>query len=1196
MEFNQEKLKQYFLEQLPPQEVEEIELQILSNSEFANELETAETELLEDYLENSLSAKETKLFEQNYLITAERNNKLQFLKTLKDFAKKSEAHTEITKIPTGFFESVKKWFSFRGFALGFGSLALILTLSISGYFVWRNYYSQSEVLIALNKYQKSERPIESRISGFNYAPKNEGSRGITQDKNDDLDFAELSARSLVRQNGSAENIHELGRVYLAQQKFDQAIEELEKAIKLNPKIAGIHNDLGVAFMEKGKLNKSENEAIEKSNQKNNDTKPYLELFAKANKEFALAIDLKKDSPEPRFNQALCISLLNEILPNQAKEAWENYLKFDSTSQWADEARERLKKLEFNKPIGKTKEEILQEFLLAKQKNETEKAWQVLSENRETLTGKLIPQQLAFMFIDNKTKAEKEKAREVLEALIYTGNLEEQKSGDLFWRDLANYYANSSEERIVKLKEAQENYFEAFKLEGLGKLDEAIEKFNSSKDIFLNANNIWMGQLCSYWIGSLKFRLNKLDESEKMFDSAVVFANQANYKWLATHSFVRLSFIKISRNNYSDSLNYCNSALKLAMQTNDLYNLVRIYYSLSYNYKCLKRFDLSLKFSEKNFELIKKTKSDLMQLWDTFDSTAGALYESEFYETASIFQKEALHFSEVSNDKFAQHLSKVYLGIIYTKANKFDEARDFFNESRQIVNEFGDQQTREKGLALINLKEGTLENLSGNYQKAIDLFSRANVFYSSSEYHLDEYESRKGELLGYLALKDNNKIQQSIPLVIEIFRKYRTEILEEQNRNSFFDKEQNIYDLVVDYELENGNAEPAFNYFEESKARSLLDLQSKKGIIKENEVKFSKEISEPLKINQIRPQIPENTQLVEYTILDDKLLIWLISNTAFEVKEVNISNHMLKDKINNYLDILIRHEEDEKKLSKELFNLLIEPISTYLNPEKQICFIPDKFLFQLPFASLVSPQSGEPLIMKYDLLISPSANVFLTSSKKAKEMEQNSGENLLAIGNPFFNQENYFENKLARLPSAEKEALKIAENYSSPKILIGDEAEKKTFIEALSNSEIIHFAGHYIVNENSPMQSKFILKENETLENRELFEINLDKAKLIVLSACQTGVESYFQGEGMMGASRFFLAKGIPLVVASQWDVDSEFASKLMIRFHYYRKKENLSTIRALRKSQIDLIQNEDPKFNKPFYWATFQVFGGAAEF
>ncbi|MBX7169404.1 MAG: CHAT domain-containing protein [Pyrinomonadaceae bacterium] len=1196
MEFDQSKLKQYFLEQLPPQEVEEIELLIISDAQFCKELEASETELLEDYLENSLTAEETKRFESNYLITEERNKKLQFLKSLKQFAQKKEQNLIIQNEPPSFFESIKNLFIPRKFVFGLGSLALVLTIGISGYFVWQHYNSPSEVLVALNKYQKTERPVESRISGFNYAPKSEGTRGKAQGKNDDLDYAELSARSLIRQNGSAENIHELGRVYLTQQKFDLAIEELEKAIKENPNIADIHNDLGVAFMEKGKLNKEEKEKDEKLNKVNNEAKPYLELFAKANKEFAKSIDLKKDALEPRFNQALCISLLNDVLPNQTKEAWENYLKFDSDSQWADEARERLKKLEFNKPVGKTKEEILQEFLLAKEKNDTEKAWQVLSTNRETLTGKLIPQQLAFMFIDKKIKGEKEKAGETLNALVYSAKLEEQKSGDFFWRDLTNYYVNITDDKISKLKEAQENYFEAFKLEGVGKLDEAIEKFNSSKDIFSNASNIWMEQLCNYWIASLKFRLSKLDESEMMFDSAVAFANQANYKWLATHSFVRLSFIKISKNNYSDSLHYCDLALKLAKQTNDLYNLVRIYYSFSYNYKCLKRFDLSLKFSEKNFELIKKTGSDLMQLWDTFDSTAGALYESEFYETASIFQKEALHFSEVSNDKFAEHLSKVYLGIIYTKANKIDEARTFFNESRQIAEAFGDQQTREKGLALINLKEGNLEKLNGNYQKAIDLFRKATVFYSSSEYHLDEYESRKGELLAYLAVKDNNKIQESIPLVTEIFRKYRTEILEEQNRNSFFDKEQNIYDLVVDYELENGNVETAFNYFEESKARSLLDLQSKKAILKENEVKFSKETSEPLKINQIRPQIPENTQLVEYTILEDKLLVWIISKTDFEVKKVNISTDKLKDKINNYLDILNKHEEDEKNLSKELFNLLIEPISTNLNPEKQICFIPDKFLFHLPFASLISPQTGEPLVMKYDLLISPSANVFLTSSRKAKEMEQNSGENLLVIGNPLFNGENYSENKLAKLPSAEKEALKIAENYSSPKVLIGNEVEKKTFINALSNSEIIHFAGHYIVNENSPMQSKFVLKGNETLENRELFEINLDKAKLIVLSACQTGVESYYQGEGMMGASRFFLANGIPLVVASQWNVDSELATKIMIQFHYYRKKENLSTIQALRKAQIDLIQNEDPKFKKPFYWATFQVFGGAAEF
>ncbi len=175
----------------------------------------------------------------------------------------------------------------------------------------------------------------------------------------------------------------------------------------------------------------------------------LELFAKANEEIEKSIELDNSLVEAYFNRGLVIESLN--LPNQAKEAWENYLKLDSTSKWADEAREHLQKLETNKPVSKTKEEILRDFLQAKQTNDAEKAWQILSRNREMITGKLIPQQLVFLFVDSKTKGDEAAATQALNALVYAGKLEEEKSGDLCWRDLAKFYKNLSDSEIPDFK-------------------------------------------------------------------------------------------------------------------------------------------------------------------------------------------------------------------------------------------------------------------------------------------------------------------------------------------------------------------------------------------------------------------------------------------------------------------------------------------------------------------------------------------------------------------------------------------------------------------------------------------------------------------------------------------------------------------------------------------------------------------------
>ena len=79
-----------------------------------------------------------------------------------------------------------------------------------------------------------------------------------------------------------------------------------------------------------------------------------------------------------------------------------------------------------------------------------------------------------------------------------------------------------------------------------------------------------------------------------------------------------------------------------------------------------------------------------------------------------------------------------------------------------------------------------------------------------------------------------------------------------------------------------------------------------------------------------------------------------------------------------------------------------------------------------------------------------------------------------------------------------------------------------------------------------------------LTNYELAGDSLRRTKLVVLSACQTGVEGYYNSEGLIGMSRTFLASGVPLVIASQWKVDSDATAKLMKDFHRYRRQENLS--------------------------------------
>jgi len=75
----------------------------------------------------------------------------------------------------------------------------------------------------------------------------------------------------------------------------------------------------------------------------------------------------------------------------------------------------------------------------------------------------------------------------------------------------------------------------------------------------------------------------------------------------------------------------------------------------------------------------------------------------------------------------------------------------------------------------------------------------------------------------------------------------------------------------------------------------------------------------------------------------------------------------------------------------------------------------------------------------------------------------------------------------------------------------------------------------------------------------------------------------------------FIAAGVPLVVASLWPVDSNATEELMIRFHKYRR-QGFVTADALAKAQRAMIHEVDEQRRRIYYWGSFRLTGGYAEF
>ena len=93
------RFRKYFLGDLESVEAEAVELEMISKPELEPELQLAESNLIEDYLEETLEPLEKKAFEQNYLITEERQKQVEIIRQLKIYSQRKP----VSQKTAGFF-------------------------------------------------------------------------------------------------------------------------------------------------------------------------------------------------------------------------------------------------------------------------------------------------------------------------------------------------------------------------------------------------------------------------------------------------------------------------------------------------------------------------------------------------------------------------------------------------------------------------------------------------------------------------------------------------------------------------------------------------------------------------------------------------------------------------------------------------------------------------------------------------------------------------------------------------------------------------------------------------------------------------------------------------------------------------------------------------------------------------------------
>ena len=1162
MDRSEKAIREYLLRRVSDEEtLEAIEELMFTDDEFCNQVGLAEDGLIYDYVRGRLNAADSQSFVETLKTDPDRLLKTQLTEEIRKRALARNAAARHDRV--SIFRSISTFLQQPRYVTVLAAM-LVAVFLIAFYFIKSR---NSDHLAELRSLYAQSRPTETRISEFAYAPlvQLRGAPDAADERRRRI--LENGFLNAVQESPNAQTHHALAIFYLTEQKYPEALREFQDALKFAPNDAKIHNDFGSAYFELAKTEHDEKK---------------LQDLARSLEEFSKATELDGNLLEALFNKALALQELG--MPRQARESWQLYLQKDPTSPWAEEARKHLARLEgqtsFNSDEQKLTEQVLADFLNAYRNGDHTRAQRIHDETKGYLRGPAVSLQLSRHYLQAKQRGDNAEAEESSAALRLIADYEQTQNADSFFTDFAGFHLNVSADKAARLLQAQDTLAAGYQAAKKGDYQRAISQSETSRDLFAQLGDECDAAIAENWAAQFLRHAGRVDEGRRRLTATISNAEKKKFMLLPPSAYYWLGMGDYDQNRFSESAKNLETALRLAAASNNFFEVAHVEDALALNYSKLGELEPTLFYASKLLFDDTLHYQSPNQWLRTRGTLAGLSIKLKFFSTSYNLSKEMLSVAQgVQLNDALRHFVQAAVAL-----KDYDSAVKHAGDSLQIalasVEDERNLRTRAEIYRLRAEVKSEAKDCRGaltDYDEALELFSRL------PELTISSYQIHKGRLFCFRELNARESFAAELGTVLALSEEYRRTIREDSSRQAFFANEQDVFEAATEDAISNGDFANAFSYVENSKARSLLEFVESRKSIAEVENDFPS-VARALTLPEIQSRLPEQVQLVQYAVLPDKVAIWTVSGTRFEFHEKQITAVELENKITSYETAILSKEQGAniQPAARELHDLLIPP---GLASEKQLCLVPDKFLHGLAFATLVSNE-GRYLLQDYPLFYAPSASVLVLASEHARNKAPLGNESVLSVGNPDFDRE---ENaRLPDLDSAEEESKSVASNYQRALALTGSAATKERFLKNLDKVDVVHFAGHYVANRQSPANSKLLFAGGE-LRSFELSAHALSRPKLIVLSACETGSELFNRSEGAVGIARTFLALGAPMVVASIWKVDSAQTKELMIAFHRNRVEKRMSSVESLRQAQLALLAGKQAV---PFHWAAFSLFGG----
>ena len=373
----------------------------------------------------------------------------------------------------------------------------------------------------------------------------------------------------------------------------------------------------------------------------------------------------------------------------------------------------------------------------------------------------------------------------------------------------------------------------------------------------------------------------------------------------------------------------------------------------------------------------------------------------------------------------------------------------------------------------------------------------------------------------------------------------------------------------------------------------------------------------IRLETTQSKLQNHELLIEYFVEDSAIYILAITKENAKTFLVEKSRIALAKEVKNFKKLLSNFEYikrspksayiDYTNLAYHFYTILLKDALSEFPNHNKLIIIPDAELGVLPFEVFLMQKAPQNTIsyptldyvIKHKIIsYHYAANLWARQKDAPITNAQNHGKILGMAG--YYTQ---FNNNHQELKSAQflqplqfvKEELQAVKEKYNGDFYLQHPTPENAFKKMASEYDIIHLSMHGLGNEKNPLLSALYFSdfssqnEDNVLESWEIMQLPL-QARLVVLSACESGVGAYLQGEGVSSLARAFMYAGASSLLVSLWKVNDKTTSILMEKY-YAALAEGDDKATALQKGKLHLIESYSANIAHPAYWAAFIQIG-----